>query len=282
MIAANAEDADAFSFLQDRTRRSFGYQWTTFHTMVERFREDFLNYIHPVGAEFFPGKRGLDAGCGFGRHLFYAAEFGAEMVGVDFSDAIEAARANTAGLKNVDLVQADIYRLPFREAAFDFAYSLGVLHHLPDPERGFRALVPLVKPGGVVSVWVYSTARPVMNAALEAVRAVTRQLSLRVLHGLSFACACVDWGGCIGPYRFARRFPGLIPLVERITFARVKLYARYPFHVSVADWFDRLATPRRHYYGPDELVGWAERADLTHVRITPTGKYGWRLYGCRR
>src|SRR3990172_2722911 len=110
--------------------------------MVEAFGEGFLTYIHPLGPEFFPGKLVLDAGCGFGRHLYYAAEFGAEVVGVDFSAAVEAARANTAGCKGIHLVQADIYRLPFREASFDFAYSLGVLHHLPDPERGFQALVP--------------------------------------------------------------------------------------------------------------------------------------------
>lgn len=282
LFMGNTGDADGFALLQDRTRRSFGYQWTAFHAMVERFREDFLNYVSPVGPEFFPGKRGLDAGCGFGRHVYYAAEFGAEMVGVDFSEAIEAAWVNTAGLTNVHLVQADIYRLPFRESAFDFAYSVGVLHHLPDPELGFRALVPLVKPGGTIMIWVYSTARPALNAALEATRAVTRRLPFGVLHGLSLAAACVDWGGFIAPYRVACRLPGVGHLAQRVAFPRVKLYARYPFQVSVADWFDRLAAPRRHYYGRDDLAGWAVRADLGDVRITPTGKYGWRLFARRR
>lgn len=282
LLPPDAGGPDAFARLQEQTRRSFGYQWTVFHDMVEVFREGFLTYIHPVGPEFFPGKLGLDAGCGFGRHAYYAAEFGAEVVGVDFSAAIEAARANTGACKGVHLVQADIYRLPFREGAFDFAYSLGVLHHLPDPERGFRALVPLVKPGGAIFVWVYSTARPVVNAMLEAARAVTRRLPHRTLHALSLAAAGVDWGGFIGPYRLARRVPRAAALAERIALPRTKLYARYPFQVSVADWFDRLAAPRRHYYGPEDLAGWAARADLTDVRITPTGKYGWRLYAHRR
>ena len=282
LLAREARDPEAFAELQERTRRSFGYQWTAFHDMVEAFREGFLTYIHPIGPEFFPGKLGLDAGCGFGRHVYYAADFGAEMVGVDFSDAIEAARANTAGRKGVHLVQGNIYRLPCREGAFDFAYSLGVLHHLPDPERGFRALVALVKPGGAIFVWVYSTGRPVVNALLETARAVTRRLPHRALHALSLAAAGLDWGGFIGPYRLARRLPGVAGVAERIAFSRVKLYARYPFQVSVADWFDRLAAPRRHYYGAEDLAGWAARADLTDVRITPTGKYGWRLYAHRR
>ena len=57
------DDTTAFQELQERTRRSFGYQWTTFGDMVERFREDFLAYTG-MSPEFFRGKVGLDAGCG--------------------------------------------------------------------------------------------------------------------------------------------------------------------------------------------------------------------------
>jgi SAM-dependent methyltransferase len=274
--------ANTFATLQEQTRRSFGYQWTAFHDMVNAFREGFLTYIHPLGPEFFPGKLGLDAGCGFGRHVYYAAEFGAEVVGVDFSDAIESTRINTADRPGVHLVQADVYHLPFREGGFDFAYSLGVLHHLPDPEQGFRALLRQVKPGGTVFIWVYSTTRPVVNALLEAARTVTRRLPHRALHALSVAAACVDWGGFIGPYRAARALPGVGTLADRVVLPRIKLYAGYPFEVSVADWFDRLSAPVRFYYGPDDLAGWAARAGLADARITPTGNYGWRLHGLRR
>ncbi|MFQ5874193.1 MAG: methyltransferase domain-containing protein, partial [Dehalococcoidia bacterium] len=112
------------------TRDSFGYQWTVFSEMVIDFRENFLSYIHPLDESFFPGKVGFDVGCGFGRHIYNAATFGAEMVGVDISAAIDATRQNTRHLPNVHLVQADLYRLPFREGSFDFVYSIGVLPHL--------------------------------------------------------------------------------------------------------------------------------------------------------
>jgi SAM-dependent methyltransferase/uncharacterized protein YbaR (Trm112 family) len=155
-----------------RTRESFGYQWTEFSEMAIDFRENFLNYIAPLDESFFPGKVGLDMGCGFGRHIYNAAKFGAEMIGVDLSDAIESTRANTKHLPNVHLVQANVYRLPIRAGVLDFAYSIGVLHHLPDPEEGFRCLLPLVKPRGSVFIWVYSKSRSKLNACLEAARAV--------------------------------------------------------------------------------------------------------------
>src|SRR5262245_40811176 len=57
----------------NRTRESFGYQWTHFHEMATDFKENFLEYIHPVDEAFFRGKLGIDIGCGFGRHIYNAA-----------------------------------------------------------------------------------------------------------------------------------------------------------------------------------------------------------------
>lgn len=263
--------------LQERTRRSFGYQWTVFGKMGEQFREDFLNYIHPISPDFFAGRRGLDAGCGFGRHLYHAARFGAQMVGLDFSRAIFRAGQIAGHLPGVALVQGDLQRPPMRAGSFDFVYSIGVLHHLPDPEAGFLALLPLVRPGGAIFIWVYSKSRATTNALLEMVRMLTSRLPLGLTRVLSLAGAVVDWCRFIAPYRLARRVLG--SCIDRFVFARVRLYSRYPFQVVYADWFDRLSAPVRHYDDAADLVGWAERAGLTNVRISPTGRYGWRLYG---
>jgi SAM-dependent methyltransferase len=245
--------------------------------MKDQFHEDFLNYIAPVPREFFPGKRGLDAGCGFGRHVVHAADFGARMVGLDFSEAIRRAREITRGRPRISLVQGDLDVAPFRPGSFDFVYSIGVLHHLPDPESSFRSLLPLVRPGGAIFVWVYSKARQRTNRLLEIVRRRTVRLPHPVTRAVSLGAALVDWCAFIQPYRLTRRLFG--PRMDRIALARVQLYARYPFQVVYADWFDRLAAPVRHYYQRDDLEGWARRAGLTAVRISPTGLYGWRLYG---
>ena len=125
---------------ESRTVRSYSYQWRKFKEMYPHWERVFLDSIRPITSSFFPGKRGLDAGCGFGRSLQYAASYGAEMIGLDLSEAIEAARDNTRHLSNVHLVQGDIFRPPLAPAAFDFVYSIGVLHHLPEPKTGFLTL----------------------------------------------------------------------------------------------------------------------------------------------
>lgn len=205
-----------FAMLMNKTQASFGYQWTTFSEMVCDFHENFWNYLHPATPELFVGKLGLDAGCGFGRHIYHAALCGAEMVGIDLSSAIDSAHANTRHLPNVHLVQADIYALPFAPGTFDFVYSVGVLHHLPDPAKGVRLLVPFVKPEGLMYVWLYSKSRPLLNAALEVCRAVTTRMPHRLVKLISLAGALVD-SAFVFPYRVLCRVPGLGRVVASLT-----------------------------------------------------------------
>lgn len=265
---------DSLDDLQRATQRSFGYQWTQFADMVEANREHFLTYIAPVEPSFFKGKVGLDAACGFGRHLYYAREFGARMVGLDFSDAIRSARRVLAGRPGASLVRGDIYRMPFRPESFDFVYSLGALHHLPDPEAGFQSLLPLVKKNGAVFIWVYSKRRRVLNSLLEGLRRLTTRLPLGLLKRLCWALAVVDYYVFVNPYRLLAQ-AGLRPWAP----PRVRLYAKFPFRVCFADWFDRLAAPIRFYYDEKDLQGWAARAGLRDVVISATGAYGFRLFG---
>ncbi len=267
--------------LSKRTKKSFGYQWTEFADMVEINREHFLNYIYPVVPEFMRGKTGLDVACGFGRHLYYASKFGThKMVGMDFSDAIWQAKRVNVENKNVSLVKGDIYHLPFKKESFDFAYSIGALHHLPDPERGFHSILPLIKKGGAIFIWVYSKKRKFLNFFLETFRKITMRLPFPFLKILSFFFSFVDYFFFVVPYKFLMKIIKF-KFLDKITPERVKLYARFPFRVSWADWFDRLSAPVRFYYDEEDLKQWARNAYLKNVVISPTGLYGWRLYGER-
>jgi SAM-dependent methyltransferase len=105
--------------------------------------------------ELLAGKLVLDAGVGAGRYTDVASRWGADVVAVDLSFAVEAAQRNFGVRKNVWIAQADIGSLPFRDGSFDVIFSIGVLHHTPDTRAYFAKLVPLLKPGGVIAIWVY-------------------------------------------------------------------------------------------------------------------------------
>ena len=101
------------------TAAAFGYEWTHYSELNEQYRAEFLDWIHPLQPEAFRDRVVLDAGCGKGRHAWLSAGFGArDVVGIDLSDAVEAAYENTRQLPNVHILQADIYHLPML-APFD-------------------------------------------------------------------------------------------------------------------------------------------------------------------
>ena len=101
------------------------------------------------------GKWILDVGCGSGRFAEVALEAGAKVVAIDYSSAVDACYQNLNHYSNKYIVQADIYKLPFREGVFNYVYSLGVLQHTPDVFGAFLSLPPMLEPGGKICVDYY-------------------------------------------------------------------------------------------------------------------------------
>jgi uncharacterized protein YbaR (Trm112 family)/SAM-dependent methyltransferase len=266
---------DAWWAAEGRTVRSYSYQWRKFKQMFPEWEQVFLDSIKPVAPEFFRGKVGIDGGCGFGRSIFYAAKYGAEMIGLDLSEAIEAARENTRHLPGVQLVQGDIFHPPVKRGSLDFAYSIGVLHHLPDPKAGFLSLTRLVKPGAPVFIWVYLRGRGRQIAAFTAMRAVSTRMPLRLLNVVTLGLAAGQWLLWILPHKLLTQV-GAARLADRIPFS---LYARYPFRTLHTDWFDGLAVPLQNYYRREDIAEWYREAG--HERVHIDADWNGRALGYR-
>jgi SAM-dependent methyltransferase len=97
----------------------------------------------------------VEFGCGPGRFLDVVRRKGGKAVGIDLSLAVEAARKNFADDPGVLVVQGDLLHPPFRKGVFDGGYSIGVLHHTPDPAAGLLQLGRTVRSSGWVACCVY-------------------------------------------------------------------------------------------------------------------------------
>lgn len=256
--------------LKARTIQSYSYQWRTFKEMLPHWEEVFLRSVSPLEPSFFHRKFGLDAGCGFGRSLYYATSYGAEVIGIDLSEAVESARENTRNRPGCHVVQADIYHLPFRKQSFDFIYSIGVLDHLPDPEGGFSKLTELLLPNAPISIWVYSRGRGRQIAVFNLVRSITTHLPPRLLNLLCLLGAAGQWVLWILPYRLLHRIPATRRLAKRLPFT---WHERYPFRVLHTDWFDGLSVPLVNYYRQEEITQWYRDAGFEQI-VTDS------LWGC--
>jgi SAM-dependent methyltransferase len=100
----------------------------------------------------------LIAGCGTGQQSIRTAlRFpAARVLAIDLSLAsLGYAKRKSTGLQ-IEYAQADIVELATLDRRFDLIESTGVLHHLADPMRGWRALLQLLKPGGFMRLGLYS------------------------------------------------------------------------------------------------------------------------------
>jgi SAM-dependent methyltransferase/uncharacterized protein YbaR (Trm112 family) len=264
------------------TAKSFGFEWTRFSEMYSEWERNFSQYMSPLNAAELKGRRVLDAGCGSGRHAYYAAQSGAQVWAVDLGPAVEIARRNTLRCAEVQVVQADLNRLPFERESFDIVYSIGVLHHLPEPEAAFRNLLEYVKPGGSIQVYLYwkPEGQPVKALMLEFVtfsRSITTRLPHPALYALSYPAAWLAFAGFVWPYKIMRHVPGLKSMAESLP---MKQYADYPFRVCVNDQFDRFSAPIENRYTRLEVLEWLKRAGLEEITVHPN--YGWVASGRKK
>jgi SAM-dependent methyltransferase len=235
------------------TAERFGYEWTRFAEIRAEYREQFLGWIAPVGAEAFAGKRVVDGGCGKGRHLRLAAEFGArDVIGIDLGPAVEAAARNTEGLPNVHVVQGDLTRPPVRPGTIDLVYSIGVLHHLPRPADGFRALARLLVPNGMLVAWCYAReGNGWVLTLVDPARRVTSRLPLPLVSGFAAALTVPLYAALRLLYAPARRRPGLRRMLPYASY--LSDLSVFPFREVHSIAFDQLLAPVAHYMPRQEI-----------------------------
>ena len=262
----------------DNYASNFGFQWN-------RFRRTQLDSVsgHPISRERFlrssgigpgdlNGKLVLDAGCGAGRFAEVALSLGARVIAVDYSKAVDACKLNLGASENLEVVQGDIYHLPFPPEHFDFIYCFGVLQHTPDAAGAFAQLPRFLKPGGKLAVDFYpKLARNVLWPKYW-IRPLTRRMPQATLFRwveklvpkvlpLSDLLARVP--GTRGRLRYLvpiANYRGVLPLNDE----QLREWA-------VLDTFDMLAPEHDHPVTIGTLRSWFERAGLIDLHVERPG-----------
>ena len=247
----------------DTYAASFGRQWNRYDVARDEEDEATFQVKTGVAPSDLAGKLVLDAGCGGGRYSRLLGSHGAQVIGVDLSAAVEKARSLCADLPDVQIIQADLLDLPLADAAFDMVYSIGVLHHTPNPRLAFRQIASKVKPGGRLAVWLYRKNTPPQEWLNTGLRALTTRLPARVLEPM-----CAGLGVL-----------GSVPLLNR-TLNKIGNFSSHPdWTLRVCDNFDWYAPRYQSHHTVDELKSWfAEEGfdDITELRPAKSGRlYDW-------
>lgn len=278
------KDIDYDKLQKKKTLKSFSYLWSKYPRNLNEWEKNFKFYFEPLGdINMLRDKTILDAGCGNGRHTYCASKYAKEIIAFDLSQSVDMAYHYNKDNHNVHFFQADIYNLPLRKNLFEFIFSIGVLHYLPFPEKGFKKLIGLLKEGSGILVYVYhSFPKTHLNFYLvkltNFMRRFTTKMPHKLLYFLSYPVAVLSYLIFVIPYIILTK----IFRIKRLTQTNwpLKLYSKYPFNVLINDTFDRFSPPLEHRYSKQEILDWYERKNLQEIKIL--GEGGWRIFGVKR
>jgi uncharacterized protein YbaR (Trm112 family) len=257
---------------EQATARRFGAQWKIFSRLAPYQEQKLLEWIHPFGRAELAGRVVYEAGCGKGRHSVVVAEWGARaLVALDLSDAVEVAFEHTREWTNAHVAQGDLLDPPLRRA-FDVAFSVGVLHHLPAPRAGFEALTAPLVDGGRVLAWVYGhESNEWVVRYVDPLRTrLTSRLPEPLLYWLTLppALGLRAASQLYASERLAARLPmrGYLSWLRQLPLVEV--------HNIV---FDQLTPPVTHYLPEGEVRSWVAPSRFSNALVTPFRDNSWRV-----
>jgi SAM-dependent methyltransferase len=148
----SSSQLEASDFAED-IQYTFGEEWKTFPEIMPEHKEEFLHYFDLIDLSGLKDLRVCDLGCGIGRWSYFLYDKCAQLILLDFSEAIFVARRNLERAENAIFFMGDLKRLPFKNDFADLIVSLGVLHHLPTP--ALDEIRVLKKYGAKLLIYLY-------------------------------------------------------------------------------------------------------------------------------
>jgi ubiquinone/menaquinone biosynthesis C-methylase UbiE len=243
------QNSDSIRNLDSDVAAGFGHEWSTFKQSEAELSPSDRQTIFNSYFRIFPWSElpsnpvGLDIGCGSGRWSAMVAPRVGHLHLLDASnDALEVARENLRGVQNASFHLASVGNIPLSDNSLDFAFSLGVLHHVPDTTAAIRTIATKLRKGAPFLIYLYYAFdnRPGWYIGIwrasNVLRLAISRLSPKMKLAVSqFVALTIYWPLA----RFAS-------IVERLglpsTHIPLESYRHRAFYVMRTDAYDRFCT----------------------------------------
>ncbi len=256
--------------------RGFGREWSTFrqdsdHLSQQQRQAIFDDYFCIFPWHLLPagGGVGLDVGCGTGRWSVLVAPRVQHLHLLDPSvEAMSVARENLRGMNNVSYHLASVAAIPLPPKSLDFAFSLGVLHHVPNTEAAIAAIADKLKPNAPFLLYLYYALdnRPIWYRLLWRITNAARFIVSRLPHLLRLAFSQIVAALIYWPLaRVARlmaqdsRSSAALPLAY---------YADKSFYVMRTDAYDRFCTRLEKRFRRGEIERMLARTGFKEIAFS--------------
>lgn len=277
--------ARATDNVDPETVRGFGQEWAAFdhgHGDTPELQKIFEEYFSEFPWTKLPEYPvGIDCGCGSGRWARYVAPKVGKLICVDASEeALGVARRNLAGQTNVELICSTVDAMPVPDGSVDFAYSLGVLHHIPDTARALAACTRKLKPGAPFLVYLYysldnrSRAFRAVWKASDLVRRGISAMPFRARHAVSEALAATVYFPLARGAAIAERMGADVSHVP------LSAYRDKSFYTMRNDALDRFGTRLEQRFSRVQIEAMMRAAGLEDIRFREGTPY-WCAVGIK-
>ena len=274
--------------LDIQVTRGFGREWSTFrqdpdHLSHQQRRAIFDDYFRIFPWNLLPpgGGVGLDVGCGTGRWSLLVAPRVQHLHLLDPSpEALDVAKQNLAGIDNVSYHLHSVATIPLPSSSLDFAFSLGVLHHVPDTEAAIASIADKLKPNAPFLIYLYYALdnRPIWYRLLWRMTDLARSVVSRLPHPLRLAFSQIVAALIYWPLARVARFiaqhrgsPAALPLAY---------YADKSFYVMRTDAYDRFCTRLEKRFRQGEIAGMLMRAGFREIAFSDAPPF-WCAVGLK-
>lgn len=262
----------------ERTIADFGAQWERFPDNSGFYGSDelFADIVEPLlPAAEVQGLQVAEIGSGTGRIVEMLLAAGARHVtAIEPSSAIAALRtrfADRAERVTCEQIPGDeIERL----GPFDLILSIGVLHHIPEPEPVVQAAFTALRPGGRLLIWLYGREG---NALYLAVFGPLRRLTTRLPDGLLALLVRLLDLPLVLYIALCRHLPFALPLRDYIR----NVIGRMAPDKRRLIIFDQLNPAHAKYYTEAEARQLVAAAGFTEVRLHHRHRYSWTVIGTK-
>lgn len=276
---------DESANIDEKTVDSFGDEWEKFSNFSDE-------EIKKIGNEYFDIIDNvtvhkdcivLDLGCGSGRWSKYLADKVKFIEAIDPSKAVISASVLLNDLQNVRVTQASVDNIPFDDNSFDFAMSLGVLHHIPDTKKALLNLVEKTKIGGHVLLYLYYNLdnRGVLYKLLFKLSIYPRLIIAKMPNEIKkMLCDLIAVIIYFPLITFAEIVKKIIPSTSFYKKFPLSYYIGKSFTVVRNDALDRFGTPLEHRFSKVEIMEMMHSCGLSELRFSENAPY-WHVVGKR-
>lgn len=262
--------------------QAFGKEWLKFQEYTDDTIDIFVKEYFDLLDDKMVNKNtyAIDIGCGTGRWTKYLSTRAGFIEAIDPSDAVFAADNLLKGIENIRLTKASIETLPFNDETFDFAMSVGVLHHIPDTQQAMIDCVKKVKKGGYFYCYLYYNLDnrgwlfKLVFRASDVIRRIVSRMPAKLKRISADILAAVIYLPMVLLVRFFY-FIGLKKLSAKLPLSP---YRNKSFFVLRNDALDRFGTTLEQRFSKAEVIDMMKRSGLDDI-IVGAGAPFYRAVG---